>query len=134
MLRSAPGGVGPTTTSSSGTDPPVDAFNNRGITRHDKGDVEGALQDCNEAIAPMFPLAPIPLPSKWHVRVLPAVPFQGLQPADAEDPKIVKQFAHHIQHLLQLNIDEMLARSKHIFWGKVFSGSTPNAAFSPNDG
>jgi 1-acyl-sn-glycerol-3-phosphate acyltransferase len=27
-------------------------------------------------IAPMFPLAPVPLPSKWHVRVLEPVPLQ----------------------------------------------------------
>lgn len=76
-------------------------------------------------IAPMFPLAPIPLPSKWHVRVLPPVPFQGLKPADAENPRIVRQFAHYIQHLLQANIDDMLARRKHIFWGKVLDGSGP---------
>ena len=76
-------------------------------------------------IAPMFPLAPIPFPSKWHVRVLPPVPFQGLKPADAENPRIVKQFAHHIQRLVQLNIDDMLSRRKHIFWGKVLNGTAP---------
>jgi hypothetical protein len=76
-------------------------------------------------IAPMFPLAPIPIPSKWHVRVLPSVPFQGLKPADAENPRLVKQFAHHIQRLVQMNIDDMLSRRKHIFWGKVLNGSAP---------
>jgi 1-acyl-sn-glycerol-3-phosphate acyltransferase len=84
-------------------------------------------------IAPMFPLAPIPIPSKWHVRVLPAVPFQGLKPADAEDPRLVKQFAHHIQRLVQLNIDDMLSRRKHIFWGKVLNGAAPTGAgFQPS--
>jgi 1-acyl-sn-glycerol-3-phosphate acyltransferase len=84
-------------------------------------------------IAPMFPLAPIPIPSKWHVRVLPPVPFEGLKPADAENPRLVKQFAHHIQRLVQLNIDDMLLRRKHIFWGKVLNGAAPRiegASFS----
>jgi 1-acyl-sn-glycerol-3-phosphate acyltransferase len=76
-------------------------------------------------IAPMFPLAPIPIPSKWHVRVLPAVPFHGLKPTDAENPRIVKQFAHHIQRIVQANVDDMRSRRKHIFWGKVLNGSAP---------
>ena len=41
-------------------------------------------------IAPMFPLAPIPIPSKWHVRVLEPVGMQGLKPADAENVKLVR--------------------------------------------
>jgi 1-acyl-sn-glycerol-3-phosphate acyltransferase len=71
-------------------------------------------------IAPMFPLAPIPLPSKWHIRVLPAVGLQGLKPADAGNPRIVREFTGHIQNLIQLNIDEMLLRRKHILWGRIF--------------
>ncbi len=74
-------------------------------------------------IAPMFPLAPVPLPSKWHVRVLPPVPFQGLGSEDAENVGLVKEFSQHIQNLLQQNIDDMAARRKHIFWGKVLDGS-----------
>jgi 1-acyl-sn-glycerol-3-phosphate acyltransferase len=76
-------------------------------------------------IAPLFPLAPIPIPSKWHVRVLPPVPFQGLKAADAENSRIVKQFARYIQRLLQVNIDDMRSRRKHIFWGKVLNGTAP---------
>jgi 1-acyl-sn-glycerol-3-phosphate acyltransferase len=78
-------------------------------------------------IAPMFPLAPVPLPSKWHVRVLPPVPLQGLRPPDAENAGLVKEFSRHIQHLLQQNIDDMVARRKHIFWGKVLDGSESTA-------
>jgi 1-acyl-sn-glycerol-3-phosphate acyltransferase len=76
-------------------------------------------------IAPLFPLAPIPIPVKWHVRVLPPVPFQGLQPADAEHPKIVREFSKHIQNLLQANINDIRTRRKHFFWGKVLDGSRP---------
>jgi 1-acyl-sn-glycerol-3-phosphate acyltransferase len=74
-------------------------------------------------IAPMFPLAPIPLPSKWHVRILPPVPLNGLRPADADSPRLVKEFSRHVQDLVQQNIDEMCARRKHIFWGRIFKGS-----------
>jgi len=72
-------------------------------------------------IAPMFPLAPVPLPSKWHVRVLPPVPLEGLKPRDAENTRAVKEFNRHIQDLLQSHIDEMLARRKHIFWGRILN-------------
>ncbi len=76
-------------------------------------------------IAPMFPLAPIPIPSKWHVRVLPPVPFEGLTPADAENAKLVRDFARHIQNIVQSNINDMLPKRKNIFWGKVLDGRFP---------
>jgi 1-acyl-sn-glycerol-3-phosphate acyltransferase len=77
-------------------------------------------------IAPMFPLAPIPLPSKWHVRVLKPVPMQGLKPADAENDRLMKSFSEYIQHIVQTNIDDMLPRRKSIFWGrKVLNGTAP---------
>ena len=76
-------------------------------------------------IAPMFPLAPIPIPSKWHVRVLPAVPFEGLKPADAENVRIVRDFARHVQGIVQANIDDMVPKRKSIFWGKVLDGTRP---------
>ena len=78
-------------------------------------------------IAPMFPLAPIPIPSKWHVRVLPPVPLQGLKPADAENPRLVKEFSRHVQRILQANIDDMVPRRKSIFWGRVLDGTAPAA-------
>jgi 1-acyl-sn-glycerol-3-phosphate acyltransferase len=76
-------------------------------------------------IAPMFPLAPVPLPSKWHIRVLPPVPFQGLRPADAGNPRVVREFSAHIQRQIQQHIDEMRARRKHIFWGRVLDRPAP---------
>ena len=85
-------------------------------------------------IAPMFPLAPIPLPSKWHVRVLEPVPLQGLKPADAENRKIVREFSSHIQELMQSHIDEMLRRRKHIFTGKIFNSPAPLASAAGGSG
>lgn len=77
-------------------------------------------------IAPMFPLAPIPMPSKWHIRVLDPVPLQGLKPADANNNRVLKEFSRHIQSILQRNIDEMIRRRKHILWGRVLDGKSPS--------
>jgi 1-acyl-sn-glycerol-3-phosphate acyltransferase len=76
-------------------------------------------------IAPMFPLAPIPIPSKWHVRVLEPVGMQGLKPADAENVKLVRDFSRYIQDIVQRNIDDMLPKRKSVFWGKVLNGAAP---------
>ena len=74
-------------------------------------------------IAPMFPLAPVPLPSKWHVRVLPPVSIAGLSRSDAENVKIIRDVSRYVQSILQSNIDQMVSRRKHIFWGRIFDGA-----------
>src|SRR5579859_608372 len=76
-------------------------------------------------IAPMFPLAPVPIPSKWHVRVLEPVPLQGLRPADADNVQLVQDFSRYIQDIVQKNVDQMVSRRKHIFWGRVLDGTAP---------
>jgi len=76
-------------------------------------------------IAPMFPLAPVPLPSKWHVRVLQPVTLTGLSPADADNVKIVRDVSRYFQNIMQTNIDQMKSRRKHIFWGRVLDGTAP---------
>ncbi|MGH9719239.1 MAG: 1-acyl-sn-glycerol-3-phosphate acyltransferase [Bryobacteraceae bacterium] len=76
-------------------------------------------------IAPLFPLAPIPIPTKWHMRVLPPVPLAGLKPADAENARLVRDFSRHVQNIMQTNIDDMRRKRKSIFWGKVLDGSAP---------
>src|SRR6185312_15766541 len=79
-------------------------------------------------IAPMFPLAPIPLPSKWHVRVLPPVGLQGLKPEDAANDRLMKSFSDYVQNIVQTNIDDMLPRRTSIFFGKkVLNGKAPAA-------
>ena len=78
-------------------------------------------------IAPMFPLAPIPIPSKWHVRVLDPVSVRSFRPADAENVKLVRDFSRYIQDIVQRNIDDMLPRRKSIFWGKFLNGAAPTA-------
>ncbi len=80
-------------------------------------------------IAPMFPLAPIPLPSKWHVRILKPVPLDGLAPADADNDKLMTAYSRYIQNIVQKNIDDMVPKRKSIFSGKILDGTSP--AISP---
>jgi 1-acyl-sn-glycerol-3-phosphate acyltransferase len=77
-------------------------------------------------IAPMFPLAPVPLPSKWHIRVLKPVPVDGLNRSDAENARLVKEFSRYIQSIVQCNIDDMRPKRKSWFWGRIFDGTAPD--------
>jgi 1-acyl-sn-glycerol-3-phosphate acyltransferase len=76
-------------------------------------------------IAPMFPLAPVPIPSKWHLRMLEPVPLSGLKPADAENVRLVRDFSRYIQDIMQRNIDDMRLKRKSWFWGHVLDGTHP---------
>ncbi len=78
-------------------------------------------------IAPMFPLAPVPIPSKWHVRILPPVSLAGLRPEDAENAALVRDMSHYVQEIVQRNVDDMLPKRKSIFWGRVLDGTAPPA-------
>jgi len=71
-------------------------------------------------ITPTFPLLPVPLPTKWHIRYLEPIPLSGYSPSDAGNPQAVKELAARVCSVMQRNIDEMLARRKHIFFGKIF--------------
>jgi 1-acyl-sn-glycerol-3-phosphate acyltransferase len=82
-------------------------------------------------IAPMFPLAPVPIPSKWHVRILPPVSLQGLKPQDSENTALVRDLSRHVREIIQRNIDDMLQKRKSIFWGHVLDGTAPPAPPMP---
>ncbi len=76
-------------------------------------------------IAPMFPLAPIPLPSKWHVRILKPVPLDGLAPSDSENAGLMKEYSRYVQSIVQKNIDDMVARRKSFVRGHFLDGTSP---------
>jgi 1-acyl-sn-glycerol-3-phosphate acyltransferase len=73
-------------------------------------------------ITPTFPLLPIPLPTKWHIRYLEPVPIDGYAPSDALNPEAVHELARVTCEVMQRNIDDMLGRRKHIFFGNIFDG------------
>ncbi len=74
-------------------------------------------------ITPTFPLLPVPLPTKWHIRYLEPVPVTGYSPSDAANPKAVNELASAVVSVMQRNIDEMLRRRKHIFFGNIFDSA-----------
>jgi 1-acyl-sn-glycerol-3-phosphate acyltransferase/nucleoside-diphosphate-sugar epimerase len=72
-------------------------------------------------IAPPFPLLPVPLPSKWHTRLLEPVHVEREHgPEAADDPRAVKAIGREVRRRMKAAIDGMLARRKSVFWGTVF--------------
>jgi 1-acyl-sn-glycerol-3-phosphate acyltransferase/nucleoside-diphosphate-sugar epimerase len=76
-------------------------------------------------VTPTFPLAPIPLPSKWHIRFLPAVHLaDAYSPASADDPRAVREISDAVRAQIQGAMDDMLARRRWVFFGSIFDGGT----------
>lgn len=74
-------------------------------------------------IAPPWPLAPVPLPSKWHTRFLPALHIEDRYPPEAaEDPATVHAISQEVRGRMQEAIEGMLRRRKSIFFGSIFEG------------
>jgi 1-acyl-sn-glycerol-3-phosphate acyltransferase len=72
-------------------------------------------------IAPPFPLLPVPLPSKWHIRFLDPIHIEKEYPPEAADDKaVVKEISARIKQRMQDAMDEMVAKRKHVFWGSIF--------------
>ena len=68
-----------------------------------------------------FPIVPVPLPSKWHLRFLaPMNVHEDYSPAAALDRSVVKAISLKVRTAMQCALDEMLARRRSIFWGSVF--------------
>ncbi|MBT4137849.1 MAG: hypothetical protein HOE48_08040 [Candidatus Latescibacteria bacterium] len=72
-------------------------------------------------IAPPFPLLPVPLPSKWHIRFLDPIHIEKEYPPEAaDDTAVVKEISARIKQRMQDAMDEMVAKRKHVFWGSIF--------------
>ena len=71
-------------------------------------------------VTPTFPWLPVPLPTKWHIRYLEPVDVSPLKSSDASKRRLVREFSNHIRDIMQRHIDEMLARRKHVFYGRIF--------------
>lgn len=79
-------------------------------------------------IAPMFPLAPVPIPSKWHIRYLPAIPVTEFRPADAANSRLMRAFARHVQQVVQVHTDDLVARRTSFFFGSILDGTGPDTS------
>jgi hypothetical protein len=59
------------------------------------------------------------------VRVLEPISLAGLSREDATNERLTRDLSRYVQNLLQRNLDEMRARRKRIFWGRVLDGTAP---------
>ncbi len=72
-------------------------------------------------ITATFPFIPIPLPTKWHIEFLPPIHFYKEYSADmAEDINILNMLSNEFKERLQKSWDELHAKRKNIFWGKIW--------------
>ena len=76
-------------------------------------------------ITPTFPLLPLPLPSKWHLLILPPLPVHEQYPPEAaDDPRVVRELGDEVRDRMQKALDVMLARRRSVFFGSVFDGDS----------
>jgi hypothetical protein len=82
-------------------------------------------------ITPTFPfLPPVPLPTKWHLRVLPPIPVPADYPPEAaDDARVVRRIGEEVRERMQQALDGMRQRRRSIFFGSIF-GDRP---FDPWD-
>lgn len=72
-------------------------------------------------ITPTFPLIPVPLPSKWHTRFLPAMHIESdYPPSAAANASVVRAISREVRSRMQNAIDEMLQQRRSIFFGSIF--------------
>lgn len=71
---------------------------------------------------PYIPISlPAPLPSKWHIQFLPALPMHEFYSGESSsDRGTVAAISLDVRNRMQQAIDEILARRPSIFWGAVF--------------
>jgi 1-acyl-sn-glycerol-3-phosphate acyltransferase len=68
-----------------------------------------------------FPFLPLPLPSKWHIRFLPAMNLAAEHgPEAADDPAAVKEISATVRSQMQHALDDILRQRRSVFWGSVF--------------
>jgi 1-acyl-sn-glycerol-3-phosphate acyltransferase/nucleoside-diphosphate-sugar epimerase len=82
-------------------------------------------------ITPTFPLAPVPLPSKWHTQFLPAISTAQYGPEAAEDRAVVRAISREVRTRMQQAVDDMLARRKSVFFGSIFKRSQDEGQSKP---
>jgi 1-acyl-sn-glycerol-3-phosphate acyltransferase len=72
-------------------------------------------------ITPTFPLLPIPLPTKWHLQILPPVPIhESYPPEAADDARVVRRIGSEVRDRMQEALDAMRRRRRSIFFGSIF--------------
>jgi hypothetical protein len=66
----------------------------------------------------LFPLCPLPLPSKWRVRFLPPLEVGRDHPPEAaRDARLVRQISDRVKSQIETTISDMTSQRKSIFFG-----------------
>lgn len=72
-------------------------------------------------IAPPFPLLPVPLPSKWHTRILPPIHLgDGSRGKDVPEPGLVRKIGERVRERMEETMRSMVERRESIFFGSIF--------------
>ena len=72
-------------------------------------------------ITPTFPLVPLPLPSKWHMRFLEPIHVERSHPPEAAaDPAVVTAISAEVRRRLAEALAVMRRRRSSIFFGSIF--------------
>jgi 1-acyl-sn-glycerol-3-phosphate acyltransferase len=72
-------------------------------------------------LTPTWPLAPVPLPSKWHTQFLPPINVEDRYPPEAaDDLATVRAVSRELRGRMEEALHDMLRRRKSIFFGSIF--------------
>ncbi len=75
-------------------------------------------------ITPTWPLAPVPLPSKWHTAYLSPLNVEDRYPPEAaDDPETVRAVSREVRGRMEEALQDLKRRRKSIFFGSVFDGA-----------
>jgi 1-acyl-sn-glycerol-3-phosphate acyltransferase/nucleoside-diphosphate-sugar epimerase len=88
-------------------------------------------------LTPTWPLAPVPLPSKWHTQFLAPLHVEGRYPPEAaDDPSVVREISREVRARMEEAIQAVLLRRKSIFFGSVFepAGERGGTLYEENAG
>lgn len=70
-------------------------------------------------ITPTWPWLPLPLPTKWHVRILEPISVTSWSPEDADRPEVVRIIANQVHETIRNTINDMRQKRKSMFWGSL---------------
>jgi 1-acyl-sn-glycerol-3-phosphate acyltransferase len=85
-------------------------------------------------ITPTWPWLPLPLPSKWHLKILEPISLTANNsPADAENPRVVEAIANQVREAIRRDLNDMRSRRKSVFWGSICSDADDQFSTSPDD-
>ena len=74
---------------------------------------------------PCLPVTPtlgtVPLPSKWHTRILPPVHLEG----NPDDSIVVRRLSRQIRKTMADDLADLVRRRRHVFWGDLAPEGAP---------